>query len=36
MTIRNLMEEGGLIDHDTIEARNGYVRMRLTGKEQAV
>ena len=36
MTIRNLMEEGGLIDHDTIEARNGYVRARLTEKEQAV
>ena len=36
VAIRNLMEEGGLIDHDTIEARNGYVRMRLTEKEQAV
>ena len=30
MTIRNLMEEGGLIDHDTIAARNRYVRQRLT------
>ncbi len=30
MTIRNLMEEGGLIDHDTIAARNRYIRMRLT------
>lgn len=30
MTIRNLTEEGGLIDHDTIAARNGYVRSRLT------
>lgn len=30
MTIRNLMDEGGPIDHDTIAARNWYLRLQLT------
>lgn len=29
MTIRNLLTEGGLIDHDTIAARNSYVCCKL-------